>query len=62
MTVRHATRSVLVCVWLTVVAAATTAALVHAQRPAPIEIPKGTNVLYGRILEAATDAPVAAPR
>ena len=57
MTVRLATRGVLASVCLTTVAAATTA-LLHAQRPAPVEIPKGTNVLYGRVLESGTDAPV----
>src|SRR5688572_6842770 len=39
--------------------AAAAVALPNAQRPAPVEIPKGSNTLYGRVVEAGTDAPVA---
>jgi hypothetical protein len=57
MTVRVATRSVLARVCVVAVATGTVA-LLRAQRPAPVEIPKGTNVLFGRVLESGTDAPV----
>jgi hypothetical protein len=33
-------------------------ASLHAQRPVGPEIPKGTNVLFGRVIDAGTDAPV----
>src|SRR6187397_321648 len=32
--------------------------VVHAQQPAPVPIPKGTNVLLGRVLDVGGDTPV----
>ena len=44
---------------LVLVAAALSVSLLHAQRPERPAIARGTNVLFGQVLDAGTDAPVA---